>query len=104
MLGLDEAKEENHIKQELSEIKDELHVKQELNEIKEEKYMKPEMIDFDTEISEYILHKDADLYENMFSPNSMSESDDEEFNHLWQEVFNDLPEVVQYLKQGIVLH
>ncbi|CAF1202254.1 unnamed protein product [Adineta ricciae] len=94
----------NNQASELIETKEDKHTKEEFTEIKEEKPIKQESIDYDNEISEYILHEDANLYQNMVSPISLSESENEEFNHLWQENFNDIPEIVQYLKHGIVLN
>jgi len=53
---------------------EEMDIKEKMIAIKEEDF------DFDFEMDEYILHKDPNLYPNMFSPISNAESEDLENN------------------------
>ncbi len=84
-------------------------------EIKEDVIHIKEEVNFDCEMDEYIFHQDPNLYSNMFSPisnaesedvenneSSVSEDQDENFGVFCQKYFNDISEIVQYLKEDII--
>jgi hypothetical protein len=94
-----------------------IDTKEEVIEMKEEEVieMEEEEFDFKSEMDEYILHKDPNLYSNMFSPISNAESEDvennessvfedqdENFDDFYKKWFNDISEIVQYLKEDII--
>ncbi|CAF1458529.1 unnamed protein product [Rotaria sordida] len=97
---------------------DVMHIKEEKSDIKEEKPdIKEDKLNFDFKMDEYICHKDPNLYTNMFSPISIAESEDVENKQLsfsedqdvnldviLKKCFNDISEIVQYLKEDIILN
>ncbi|CAF1568302.1 unnamed protein product [Rotaria sordida] len=116
LLQTNDKKEEKEdvieIKNDVIEIKDDvMHIKEEKPDIKEEK------LNFDFEMDEYILHKDPKLYTNMFSPisiaesedvenkqSSLSEDQDENLDVILKKYFNDISELVEYLKEDIIFN
>ncbi len=84
-------------------------------EEEEEIDIEEEESNFDFEMDEYILHKDPNLYTTMFSPisnaesedienneSSVSEDQDENFDDFYKKWFNDISEIVQYLKEDVI--
>ncbi|CAF4868051.1 unnamed protein product [Rotaria sp. Silwood1] len=109
LLQTNDEKEE---KEDMIEIKDDvIEIKDDVMHIKEEK------LSFGFEMDEYILHKDPNLYINMFSPISIAESEgvenkqsslqedkDENLDFIFKKCCNDISEIVQYLKEDIILN
>ncbi|CAF2821421.1 unnamed protein product [Rotaria sp. Silwood2] len=109
LLQTNDEKEE---KEDMIEIKDDvIEIKDDMMHIKEEK------LSFDFEMDECILHKDPNLYTNMFSPISIAESEgvenkqsslqedqDENLGFILKKCCNDISEIVQYLKEDIILN
>jgi len=117
LLKTDDIKEGKiEIKEDVIDVKEDvINVKEEENDIKENMInIKEENFDFDSEMGEYILHKDPNLYANMFSPISDTESEDvesselfvsehqdESFEAFYKKWFSDISEMMQSLKDDI---
>ena len=90
-------------------------MKKEKNEINKDVIDITEELDFDFEMNENILHKDPNLYTNMFSPISdsaskgeetnqsyVSEDQDENYDVALTKCFTNISEIMQYLKEDIM--
>ena len=92
-----------------------IDVKDEVIDITDEVIAITEELDFDFEMNENILHKDPNLYTNMFSPISdsaskgeetnqsyVSEDQDENYDVALTKCFTNISEIMQYLKEDIM--
>lgn len=115
--GLCNRSQTNDMKEEKIEVvEDVIDINEEKINIKEENIdITEEEYGFNFEMNEHILHKGLDLYGDIFSPISNTESEDEEnnepsvsgdqderFGDFPQKCFNDISEIVHYLKQDVI--
>jgi uncharacterized protein (DUF2344 family) len=92
--------------------KENIIIKKDVTDTKNEKINNKENVidltqEFDNGTDQYILHKDPNLYANRYSPISnaspVSQVQDEDHNIL-NRCFNDISDIMQYLKADVVLN
>ena len=114
-----EKKEEKiEVEEDVIVIKNDIiHIKEDKADIEENVVdMNDEPFDYDFEMDECILGQDLNLYTDLFSPISMKESEDEENTQppvaidqtenpymMLNKCFNDITEILEYLKGDIIM-